>query len=82
LEDEYRVKQGERVHPSGMPGGVIGSEPAAEGVPDEMDAANRQLSEHLVQPVGLVGGVADWPDLDAQARVAEGIEGKGGAGAG
>ena len=80
MENEHRVKQGERLHALGMPGGVVGCQPPAEGVPDEMDAPNRQLSQHLVQPVGLIGGVADWPDLDAQARVAQGIEGIGEAG--
>jgi hypothetical protein len=47
-----------------------------------MDAANRQLSQHLVQPAGLIGGVADRLDQDAQARVAQGIEGIGDAGSG
>jgi hypothetical protein len=48
------------------------------GYTGEMDAANRQLSQRLVQPVGLVGGLADRQDLDAQARVGEGIESIGG----
>jgi hypothetical protein len=65
-----------------MPGGVIGREPATEGVPDEMDAANRQLSQRLVQPVRLFGGIADRSDLDALAGVAQSIEGIGSAGGG
>ncbi len=64
-----------------MPGCVVGREPAAEGVTDEMDAAHRQVSQHLVQPVRLIGSVADRPALDAQTRVPQGVKGIGGASA-
>ena len=47
-----------------------------------MDGANGQPSQHLVQPVGLVGGLTDGPGLDAHPRVTERVKGVRGAGCG
>ena len=65
-----------------MPDRASSRQSPAEGMPDEVDAAKRQLSKRLVQPVGLTGASPIGRTCTPQARVVQGIEGICNAGSG